>query len=139
MRKRQGRHLKVAPAHRRLGIRDITYRSLAEKSFAVQLDLLCQLQGLEWDYEPKVTFFKGMVYSPDFGVRDGKKFVLYHEIKAFRRYVGKTKITWRSVDPRWPTLKKTWKAFGPTPLKVWRQSGRSKFHLVDTINPEPTE
>lgn len=139
MPRRHGRHIKVAPSHKRLGQRGIVYRSLAEKKFADLLDIRCKADGTDWDYEPKLTMFEGFTYSPDFVVIEDGRPVLYHEIKAFRRRQGKTKIIYRPVDPRWPSQKKIWRSFGPAELQVWTAGRNGVFTLVEVITPTNQE
>ena len=141
---RQGRHLKIAPAHERLGPRGITYRSKSERKFADRLDALKSVHsyGMDWEYEPTVSL-AGLAYKPDFVELMGSKILCYHEVKAFRKYKGKLgKISYRAIDVRWPMIKKLWKLHGPSALKVWMMKPDGKFRLIETVmekqgNAEP--
>ena len=133
MKKRQGRHFKVAPVHERTGIRGIVFRSKAERIYAAVLDLECRALGIDWVYEPVIKLTKKQRYRPDFGVVRNDELILFHEIKAFR----KTKTGYRPVDSRWPTTKKLWQEFGTAKLMVWRHVYGDRFKCMEIVEPDP--
>lgn len=136
MRRRQGRHLKVASAARREGLRGIRYRSLAEKRFADVLDLICRADGYDWEYEPCIKLTKLTKWHPDFAVISDGHYILFHEIKAFKAVRGKRGTTYRAVSPQWPTTRRLWQEFGVARLQVWKHLYGDKFRCMETIDPD---
>ena len=63
-----------------------------------------------------------ILYVPDFKCVASDGTVFYAEAKGFEA-------------PRWPTIKKLWKFYGPAPLQIWKGTHLRPV-LVETITPK---
>jgi Protein of unknown function (DUF1064) len=74
------------------------FRSKMEVRYAAVLEMFKKGGAIrEWEYEPKVFWFKGILrgvnnYKPDFRVTQLNGFVEYHEVKGFMDRKSRTKL-----------------------------------------------